>query len=137
MTERQVQEVKSATHTVVDSSGCPKWAWLLAMTYVCFVLNHAARRSLGWKTPHAVATGHENDLSIVLRFSFWEPVFVCDREAHFPDSWEAFAHYCHPSPNTGNAYCATVYRPDADQVIERSMLRPATATKTKITRNEL
>ena len=32
LAERQVQEVKAATRTLMDRSGCPKWAWLLAMT---------------------------------------------------------------------------------------------------------
>ena len=60
------------------------------MTYVCYVLNHTARRSLGWKAPITVATGQENDRSLVLRFTFWEGVFIYDSEASFPDSREVY-----------------------------------------------
>ena len=38
--ERRFQTVKKMTNTLLDRSGSPASTWLLAMTYVCFLLNH-------------------------------------------------------------------------------------------------
>ena len=38
--ERRYQTVKRMTHTLLDISGSPASTWLLAIIYVCFILNH-------------------------------------------------------------------------------------------------
>ena len=38
--ERRYQTVKRMTNTLLDRSGSPASTWLLAITYVCFILNH-------------------------------------------------------------------------------------------------
>ena len=40
--------------------------------------------SLSWKTPIFVATGVVNDISVLLQFSFWEPVYYKLDDSSFP-----------------------------------------------------
>ena len=55
--------------------------WLLALNYVCTVMNFTAERSLGWRLPMEVATGITQDISILLCFMFWDIVH-CARYAN-------------------------------------------------------
>ena len=48
--ERRYQTLKTTTNTVMDRTGAPAYTWLLALMYVCYVLNHTAHESLGWNT---------------------------------------------------------------------------------------
>ena len=55
--------------------------WLLALRYVCDVMNLTAERILGWRPPLEVATGQTQDISILLYFMFWDIVY-CARHAN-------------------------------------------------------
>jgi hypothetical protein len=50
--ERRWQDVKRITNTILDRSGSPEDTWLLAVQYVCFILNHLATPSLSHKVRH-------------------------------------------------------------------------------------
>ena len=73
--ERCYQTVKQHTNAVLDKSGAPPKAWLLALLYAIFLLNHVASESLSWKTPLELLTGLTTDISIILMLSFWEPIY--------------------------------------------------------------
>ena len=74
--KRRHQNVKQHTDAVLDKSGAPPKAWLLALLYAIFLLNHVASESfLGLKTPLELLTGLTTDISIILMFSFWEPIY--------------------------------------------------------------
>ena len=49
--ERRYQDVKRMANRLMDYSGAPAGLWLLALTFVCFVLNHARTASLGYAIP--------------------------------------------------------------------------------------
>jgi hypothetical protein len=67
-------------------SGAPANTWLLALMYVCILLNHFASAALGWKTPLQVLTGQTPDISKFLHFSFYEPVYYHSYSDSFPSS---------------------------------------------------
>ena len=67
--------IKANTNRVMNLSGAPSDTWLLALMYVCLLVNHLARASLGWKAPTHVLTGQTLYISKFLRFSFYEPVY--------------------------------------------------------------
>jgi hypothetical protein len=48
---------------------------LLAIQYVCHVLNHLASSTLGWTPPLQALTGQNKDTSVLLVCAFWEPVY--------------------------------------------------------------
>ena len=53
----------------------PAYAWLLVLSYVCFVMNRTACESLGWKTPMEMLTGQTPDISVIYRYELWEDVY--------------------------------------------------------------
>jgi hypothetical protein len=65
-------------------SGAPALTWLLALMYVCFLINHLASAALGWKPPMQVLTGQTPNISQFLHFSFIEPVYYHAYTDTFP-----------------------------------------------------
>jgi hypothetical protein len=72
--ERRYQTVKRYTNVILDRTGAPPEAWLLCMQYVCHVLNLLVVDSIR-KPPLQALTGQTQDISILLAFHFWEPVY--------------------------------------------------------------
>jgi hypothetical protein len=56
-------------------SCAPSNTWLLAITYVCLLLNHLSSAALGWTTPIQEMNGRTPDISKILQFSFYELVY--------------------------------------------------------------
>ena len=124
--ERRWQDVKRMTNLILDRSGAPPEAWLLAAQYVAFVLNHTALRSLNWRTPMECLTGNTPDISVILRFTFWEPVFYPNHESHFPSaSRELRGRIVGFSETVGHALTYKVLSDDSQRVLHRSSLRSA------------
>ena len=67
--ERRIQTVKRGTNTLLDRTGAPAYTWLLAILYVCFVLNFTYNAVIN-NVPMNLATGSTCDISPLLRFRF-------------------------------------------------------------------
>ena len=52
--------------------------------WVIFVLNHLANPSLDWRTPLESMYGSMPDISIILQFPFWHPVYFKNKDNSFP-----------------------------------------------------
>ena len=59
----------------MNRSGAPANCWLLCLIYVCYLLNHIACAALDGKIPLFALTGITHDISIILLFTFYHPVF--------------------------------------------------------------
>jgi hypothetical protein len=66
--ERKYQDVKHMANTILDCTGLPLQTWLLALMYVCFVLNFTASALLNWRTPMEILAGSTRDISPLLSF---------------------------------------------------------------------
>ena len=66
---------KRYTNTVMNTSGCPACCWLLCLQYICVVLNHLASPTLQGICPVQALEGTTPDISFLLHFSFYEPVY--------------------------------------------------------------
>ena len=66
---------KHYTNTVKNNSGCPACCWLLCLQYICVVLNHLASPTLQGICPVQALEGTTPDVSFMLHFSFYEPVY--------------------------------------------------------------
>ena len=66
---------KHYTNTVMNTSGCPAFCWLLCLQYICVVLNHLASPTLQGICPVQALQGTTPDVSFMLHFSFYEPVY--------------------------------------------------------------
>ena len=59
----------------MNLTGAPAHCWLLHLVYVCSLLNVTASPSLDRITPLQALTRQVPDISHLLHFSFWEPVY--------------------------------------------------------------
>jgi hypothetical protein len=67
------------------------------------------------------------DISALLRFNFWQPVYYKCYEASFPsDSKEALGHIFGISEHCGHALTYKILSSNTQHIIYRSLLRPAT-----------
>ena len=81
---------KRYTNTVMNTSGCPACCWLLCLQYICVVLNHLASPTLQGICPVQALQGTTPDVSFLLHFSFYEPVYYridsSEPDLNFPSS---------------------------------------------------
>ena len=92
--ERGWRDTKTITNNLLNRSNAPANTWLLALSYVCFLQNHIAYRSLGWRTPAEWILGHTPDISVLLQFEFWEPAYYKKLDDKFPsDSTEQVGRF--------------------------------------------
>ena len=86
----------------MNTSGCTACCWLLCLQYICVVLNHLASPTLQGICPVQALEGTTPDISFLLHFSFYEPVYYridsSEPDLNFPSSsnekkgyWVGFA----------------------------------------------
>ena len=66
-----------------ERSGAPANCWLLCMIYVCYILNHIACCALNGSIPLLVLYGTTPDISIMLLYTFYQPVVYATHDQHF------------------------------------------------------
>ena len=126
---------KRYTNTVMNTSGCPAFCWLLCLQYICVVLNHLASPTLQGIYPVQALEGTTPDISFLLHFSFYEPVYYridsSEPDLNFPSSsnekkgyWVGFAD------NQGDSLTWRILTEDTQKIIIRSGVRSALRTTT-------
>jgi hypothetical protein len=124
--ERRYQDVKRMANTCMDRTGAPAKTWLLALLYVCFLLNFTASASLKWQTPMTILTGSTSDSSALLRFAWWDPVYYKADDVGFPsDSPELRGRFVGFSETVGNAMTFKILSDDTQQILHRGLVRSA------------
>ena len=124
---------KRYTNTVMNTSGCPTFCWLLCLQYICVVLNHLASPTLQGICPVQALEGTTPDISFLLHFSFYEPVYYridsSEPDLNFPSSsnekkgyWVGFAD------NQGDSLAWRILTEDTQKIIIRSGVRSALRT---------
>ena len=78
--EWRYRTIKSWTNTVMNRSGALANCWLLCLIYVCDLLNHIACNPLDGKIHIFALTGITPDISIILLFAFYQPVYYAMTE---------------------------------------------------------
>ena len=126
---------KRYTNTVMNTSGCPACCWLLCLQYICVVLNHLASPTLQGICPVQALEGTTPDISFMLHFSFYEPVYYrinsSEPNLNFPSSsnekkgyWVGFAD------NPGDRLTWRILTEDTQNIIICSGIRSALQTTT-------
>ena len=126
---------KRYTNTVMNTSGCTACCWLLCLQYICVVLNHLASPTLQGICPVQALEGTTPDISFLLHFSFYEPVYYridsSEPDLNFPSSsnekkgyWVGFAD------NQGDSLTWRILTEDTQKIIIRSGVRSALRTTT-------
>ena len=123
--EREYQDVKRNVNTMMDRSGSPASTWLLCLMWVCFVMNHTYNKSIDG-IPLQKLHGTTRDISPILCFEWWEPVYYMSYENGFPsESREARGHFVGVAENVGHAMTFKILTDDTKKVIYRSNVRSA------------
>ena len=123
--ERRYQDAKRMCNTVLDRSGAPAYCWLLCLQYVCLVLNHCFNTTIG-TTPLQYLLGSTNDISQLLYFEFYEPVYYHMDDTPFPSgSREHRGRWVGVSETVGNFMTFKILTDDSLTVIHRSNIRSA------------
>ena len=103
---------------------CPSQL-LALMSHLCYLLNHIGCTALDGKTPLFAQTGITPDISIILLFTFYQPVFYATYDQHFPSEseeragyWVGFGEHC------GDAMTHKIIDHDTQKMIYGSAVRP-------------
>ena len=92
---------------------------------MCYLLNHIACSALDGRIPLLALTGITRDISIILLFTFYQPVFYATYDQHFLSEskeragyWVGFGEHC------GDAMTHKLLYHDTQKNIYRSAVRP-------------
>ena len=136
--ERRYQMVKAYVNNIMNRTGANASGWLLCLEYVCFLLNHLAVETLQWRTPLEVLNGSTPDVSSLMQYEFWEPVYylISDKQEFPSQTQEKLGRFVGISENVGDSMTFKVLTNDTEKVIHRSSLRSAYGEKDKNKRLE-
>jgi hypothetical protein len=131
--ERRYQTIKTYTNKLLDRTGAPATTWLLALQYNCYLFNHVASETLGWQTPLQQLTGVTTDISALLYFTFWEPVYYATGDSMkyegkpgFPsETSEARGRFVGFGESVGDILTYKVLSDDTNKILFRSYVRSA------------
>jgi hypothetical protein len=127
--ERHYQTAKRMTNTIMDRTNSPAYTWLLALMYACFLLNHIAHANLQFRTPIEVLTGTTPDISVLLRFFWWEELYYKIDNANFPsDSVKKKGRFVGIAEHCGHAMTYKILTSDTKCIIHRLNVRSANSS---------
>ena len=123
--ERRWAVIKPLVNLLLKRTGAPPSTWLLALLYVCYILNRTATPSLAWKTPLEVMDGSTPDISPILQYQFWEPVYyrMGSESVSFPSQApEKIGRFVGFAEHVGHAMTFKVLTEDTQKIIQHSVL---------------
>ena len=126
--ERRIQILKRNTNRVLNISGAPPSFWLFCMKYVLFIMNRMALKSINWRTPYEMLHGSTPDISMIMRFKFWDLVYFNTDPAQytFPStSNETLARFVGFSESVGHTMTYILYAMESKQILYRSRIKLA------------
>ena len=123
--ERGYRDAKRMTNKLLNFSGAPGSCWLLALQYACFILNHTSSERLNGRTPIEWLLGYTPDISPLLQFIFWEPVYYPVVEPAFSaDTEEALGRFVGIAETVGHSMTYKILTEEG-VVISRATVRTA------------
>jgi hypothetical protein len=113
------------TNTLLDRSGSPAYTWLLAVGYVCFLLSLTFRGAVN-AIPMQCLKGSTPDISPLLRFSWYQPVYYKVDDSDFlSETREERGHFVGIAENVGHAMTFKILTDNTNKFINRSNVRSA------------
>ena len=92
---------------------------------MCYLLNHISFTALDGEIPLLALTGVTPDISIILLFTFYQPVFYTTYDQHFPsESEERAGYWVGLGEHCGDAMTHKILDHDTKKIIYRSAVRP-------------
>ena len=106
----------------MNRSGAPADCWLLCMIHASYVLNHLSCEALGGNVPLGMLYGVSPDISILLLYTFYQPVFYATHNQSYPSSSEERAARW---VGVGDALTHKLLDDDTKKILCRSAFRPS------------
>ena len=110
----------------MNRSGDPADCWHLCMIHASYILNHLSCEDLGGNFPLGMLYGVSPDISIILIYTFYQPVFYATHNQSCPsdsegraDGWVSFGKH------VGDALTHKLVDDDTKKILYRSAVRPS------------
>ena len=118
--------LKSWTNTIMNRSGAPADCWLLCMIHASYILNHLSCEALAGNVPLGMLYGVSPDISILLLYTFYQPVFYATHNQSYPSaSEERAARWVGFGEHVGDALTHKLLDDDTKKILYRSAVRPS------------
>ena len=118
--------LKSWTNTILNRSGAPADCWLLCMIHASYILNHLSCEALDGNVPMGMLYGVSPDISILLIYTFYQPVFYATHNQSYPSaSEERAARWVGFGEHVGDALTHKLLDDDTKKILYRSAVRPS------------
>jgi hypothetical protein len=127
--ENRVGTLKDTTNRVMERSGAPANLWLLALIYVCVLLNHMANQVLGNIAPLHALLGLQPDISMFMAFYFYKDVLYSADNWYPSESTELPGQFVGFALNAGDAMTFLILTDDTKRIITRSAVRSRNTAK--------
>ena len=112
------------TTRIMDHTNAPDFLWYEALQYASILHNHTSKKVLQGKNPIYRAFVITPDISTLLQFSFYEPIYYLDAEITFPYSRDLPGTFLGLATNVGDALTYRVLTSD-NTILSRSVMRSA------------
>ena len=80
--------LRGGTNTIMNRSGAPADCWLLFLIHASYILNHLSCEDLGGNNPVGMLYGVSPDISILILYTFYQPVFYVTHNQSYPSAIE-------------------------------------------------
>ena len=118
--------LKSWTNTIMNRSGAPADCWLRCMINASYILNHLLCESLAGNVPLEMLDGVSPDISILLLYTFYQPVFYATHNQSYPcTSEERAARWVGFGEHVGDTVTHKLLDDDTKKIFYRSAARPS------------
>ena len=118
--------LKCWTNTIMNRTGASDDCWLLCMIHASYILNHLSCEALDGNVPVGMLYGISPDISIILLYTFYQPVFYGTHNQSCPSvSEERAAHWVGFGEDVGDALTHKLLDDDTKKIIYRSAVRPS------------
>ena len=95
--------------------------------YACMIMNLTANTSIVYSIPLQVLTGVTPDISPILQFDWYEPVYYKTEESHFPSmSNEKSGRFVGVSEHVGHALTFMILTDNTQTIIHQLVVQTAT-----------
>ena len=110
----------------MNRTGAPADCWLLWMIHASYILKHLSCEALAGNVPLGMLYGVSPDISILLLYIFYQPVFYATHNQSYPSaSEERAARWVGFGDHVGDALTHKLLDDDTKKILYRSPVRPS------------
>ena len=110
----------------MNRSGAPADCWLLCMIHASYILNHLSCEALAGNVPLGMLYGVSPDISILLLYTFYQPVVYATHNQSYPSaSEERAARWVGFGEHVGDGLTHKLLDDDTKKILYRSAVRPS------------